>query len=118
MVGELSSEALAVSSAHRTGRTEFLASLKDDPFWPTRNPISAALSLASGRGRSRHMPPGPIGLPVIGAAISLERDPYEFFADCARKYGDIYRVPVPGVTLVMANHPDLTSYFMEDTDLK
>ncbi|WP_419402902.1 cytochrome P450 [Mycobacteroides abscessus] len=64
------------------------------------------------------MPPGPIGLPVLGSVIPMARDPFKFFADCAAKYGDIYRVPLPIHPLIMANHPDMTSYYMEDTNAK
>ncbi len=99
-----------------TGRRGVLTTLKDDPFWPTRNPVQAASNLATGRVR-RPLPPGPKGLPVVGSIVPLARDPFKFFADCAERYGDIYRVPLPMVSMVMANHPDMTSHYMEDTNL-
>ncbi|RUP31875.1 MAG: cytochrome P450 [Mycolicibacterium sp.] len=101
-----------------TGRRGVLASLKDDPFWPTRKPLRAAVSLATGSGPERPIPPGPIGLPVLGSVIPMARDPFKFFQECHRRYGDIYRVPLPVHALVMANHPDLTSYYMENTEQK
>lgn len=101
-----------------SGRRAVVASLKDDPFWPTRKPLRAAFSLATGWGRDRPIPPGPVGLPVLGSVIPMARDPFRFFQDCHRKYGDIYRVPLPIHPLVMVNHPDLTSYYMENTELK
>lgn len=114
-------ETTAVHSVSRgrwtTGRRGAVASLKDDPFWPTRNPAQVVSNLATGRSR-RPLPPGPKGLPVVGSIIPLARDPFKFFADCAQRYGDVYRVPLPMVSMVIANHPDLTSYYMEDTNLK
>lgn len=108
-----------VNPGHRmTGRRATLASLKGDTFWPTRNPLWFAYNLATGRGPRGPVPPGPKGLPVIGSMIPMARDPFKFFADCAKKYGDIYRVPIPLFPMIMANHPDLTSYYMEDTNLK
>lgn len=116
------------SSAHRfpvptpprwsTGRRAVIASLSDDPFWPTRKPLRASFSLLTGWGRDRPIPPGPIGLPFIGSAIPMARNPYKFLQDCHRRYGDIYRVPLPIHPLVLANHPDLVSEFMENTELK
>lgn len=101
-----------------SGRRAVLATLKDDPFWPTRKPLRATYSLATGRGRNRPIPPGPIGLPVLGSAIPMARDPFAFFQKCHERYGDIYRVPLPIHSLVMVNHPELTGYYMENTELK
>lgn len=101
-----------------SGRRAVLASVRDDPFWPTRKPLRAAASLATGRGRDRPIPPGPIGLPVLGSVVPMARDPFRFFQECHQKYGDIYRVPLPVHSLVMVNHPELTGYYMENTELK
>src|SRR5262249_46858161 len=43
--------------------------------------------------------PGPRGLPLIGVAGSLVRDPYGSLAAIARQYGDVAFVPLPGLRL-------------------
>ncbi|MGH2686830.1 MAG: cytochrome P450 [Actinomycetota bacterium] len=56
-----------------------------------------------GPGRT---PPVAGGLPVIGIAPQLLRDPYRFLYDAARQHGDVVRLNVPGLRLVLVNHPD------------
>jgi cytochrome P450 len=51
--------------------------------------------------------PGPTGLPFIGDAPTLLRDPFGYVRAATKRYGDIFRVPVPGIDLVVINHPDL-----------
>jgi cytochrome P450 len=51
-------------------------------------------------------PPGPRGLPLLGVAAQIARDPYGSFQRIAREYGDVARVPVPGMDLVLVSHPD------------
>lgn len=68
-------------------------------------PARRSLSPGSPADVRRH-PPGPRGLPVIGVAPAIARDPYRSFERIARKYGDVARVPVPGMDLVLVSHPD------------
>ena len=56
--------------------------------------------------------PGPRGLPIIGAAPSVARDPYGSLAAIARQYGDVASVPLPGLRLVLINHPDHVRHVM------
>lgn len=51
-------------------------------------------------------PPGPRGLPVVGVAPQIARDPYGSFQRIAREYGDVATVPVPAMRLVLVSHPD------------
>jgi cytochrome P450 len=51
-------------------------------------------------------PPGPRGLPLVGVAPQIARDPYGSFQQIARRYGDVASVPVPGMDLVLVSHPD------------
>lgn len=50
--------------------------------------------------------PGPRGVPVLGVAPELLRDPYQPFLRWAAEHGDVYRPRLPGVTLTMVDHPD------------
>ena len=51
--------------------------------------------------------PGPKGLPVLGVAPALLRDPYRPFLRWAAEHGDAYRPRLPGLTLTVVDHPDL-----------
>jgi cytochrome P450 len=51
--------------------------------------------------------PGPRGVPGLGVAPQLLRDPYRPFLRWAAHYGDAYRPRLPGVTHTIVNHPDL-----------
>ena len=62
----------------------------------------------------RDTPPGPRGLPVIGVAPQLVRDPYGTLDSIAHEYGDVAAVPVPGIRLVLVSHPDDVKRIMTD----
>lgn len=57
-------------------------------------------------------PPGPRGLPGLGVAPSVARDPYRSFERIARTYGDVASVPLPGMPLVLVSHPDFVKHVM------
>lgn len=96
------------------GPRSVLASLRQDPYWPTRRPLRALRRTVNGQGRPGPLPPGPKGIPVLGSMLQLRRDPYEYFRHAAATYGDIYRVPMPLFDLVMVQHPDYIGHFMDD----
>jgi cytochrome P450 len=50
-------------------------------------------------------PPGPRGLPFVGSAADVVRDPLGFFARISRKYGDVVRFGLPRQTVYLINHP-------------
>lgn len=56
--------------------------------------------------------PGPRGLPVIGVAASLARDPYGFLPRMAREYGDVVRIALPGFELVLVSHPEHVNHLL------
>ncbi len=68
---------------------------------PDRRSPSTGSSAASPR-----RPPGPRGLPLLGVAPAIARDPYRSFERMARRYGDVVNVPLPGMDLVLVSHPD------------
>jgi cytochrome P450 len=51
-------------------------------------------------------PPGPDGLPVLGNALSLVRDPRGFYDEMA-EYGDVVSYSVPLMDFCTVLHPDL-----------
>lgn len=105
---------LSPSKKWAEGRLSVVSSLREDPFWPTRRPIRAIRRTVNGKGRPGPLPPGPKGIPIVGSVIEMRREPYEFFRRNAAIYGDIYRVPMPLFDLVMVQHPDDVSAFMDD----
>jgi cytochrome P450 len=69
---------------------------------PTAAAPAPGVVAAPPRGR----PPGPRGLPLLGVAPAIARDPYGAFERIAREFGDVATVPVPGMRLVLVSHPD------------
>ena len=39
----------------------------------------------------KHIPPGPIGLPIIGYLPFLDKKPYKTFAQLGKRYGKVFR---------------------------
>lgn len=51
-------------------------------------------------------PPGPRGLPLLGHAVQLARNPLEFPTRCVREHGDVVAVEFAGQEAVILGHPD------------
>jgi cytochrome P450 len=51
-------------------------------------------------------PPGPNGIPLLGAGIAFGRDPLEFLTECARRYGDLVAFDIGAWPMVLVNNPD------------
>lgn len=51
-------------------------------------------------------PPGPTGLPFLGEAWSLMRDPLGFLAEAGREYGDFVHFRIGGIEAYYLAHPD------------
>jgi cytochrome P450 len=65
--------------------------------------VETQLNMAAGRNR---LPPGPKGLPLVGMAFYLRRNPLEGLRQLARDYGDIVRFEVMRQERILLNHPD------------
>ncbi|MFB6207127.1 MAG: cytochrome P450 [Haloglomus sp.] len=59
-----------------------------------------------GGGIPAETPPGPEGLPVLGNALSLVRDPRRFYEEMS-EYGDVVSYSIPRLEFVTLLHPDL-----------
>ncbi|MEY4582397.1 MAG: hypothetical protein RL701_7100 [Pseudomonadota bacterium] len=58
------------------------------------------------RSNSR-LPPGPVGLPLVGVAPAFVRDPLGFMLDLSRRYGDIVSAQFGPRKMIWLNHPRL-----------
>jgi cytochrome P450 len=70
--------------------------------------VTATPARPSAAGR----PPGPRGLPGLGVAPQFARDLYGFLPSLARDYGDVVRVPLPGVEMILLSHPGHVNHVM------
>src|SRR6202035_3538280 len=53
-----------------------------------------------------HAPPGPKGLPILGLALDVRKDPLGTLQRLARQYGDVVSMPVMRTSRVLVNRPD------------
>lgn len=55
----------------------------------------------------------PRGLPLLGVAPEIRRDPLGFFARVARQHGDIVDLNVAGKRMVLANNPGMIEHVLQ-----
>jgi cytochrome P450 len=53
-----------------------------------------------------HAPPGPKGLPILGLALDIRKDPLGTLQRLAREYGDVVSMPVMRTSRVLVNRPE------------
>jgi cytochrome P450 len=76
-------------------------------------PAEAPRSLGGRYPRRR--PPGPRGLPLIGNLLALGNDPLGFFAETARRYGDLVSLDLAGWrTLLVSDLPAIEKILVDD----
>lgn len=51
-------------------------------------------------------PPGPRGLPLVGVLPMIAKDPFGYLAGLVKRYGDVVQVPLPGMKMILVNHPN------------
>lgn len=56
--------------------------------------------------QNQRVPPGPRGLPIVGSAFELQRDPLQFLRNLATEYGDVAAFRLGKRTVYQFNHPD------------
>jgi cytochrome P450 len=56
--------------------------------------------------KGQRTPPGPKGLPFLGIALELRKDPLSMLRRLAREYGDIVAFQAMGLPRVLLNRPD------------
>ena len=64
------------------------------------------------------LPPGPKGMPIVGVAPNIMRDPFGYLPKLVRRYGDIVTVPFPAVRIILVSNADYVNrVFNGDPDV-
>jgi cytochrome P450 len=62
------------------------------------------------------MPPGSLGLPIIGETLSYAKNPHRFFETRVSKYGPVFKTRILGRPVVCFTGPDAFTFFVnQDT---
>lgn len=70
--------------------------------------ISVWAFLRWGQDRNLNIPPGPSGLPLIGNLPAfLSSSPTDFFAECSKKFGDIFKLQLGRQRVFIVSDTDL-----------
>ncbi|KAF8404305.1 hypothetical protein HHK36_009188 [Tetracentron sinense] len=66
--------------------------------------------------RKRKLPPGPIGLPVVGSLFQVGKRPHESLAKLANTHGPLMTVQLGFVTTVVASSADMAKEILQKHD--
>jgi len=75
--------------------------------------MAATSVVQPGPGRSQPAARGPRGLPLVGVAPRIKRDPLAFAVRMVRDHGDIVPLNVAGQRVVMVSDPTLLAHVMQ-----
>ncbi|TVT98918.1 hypothetical protein EJB05_55731, partial [Eragrostis curvula] len=78
--------------------------------------LPAVLYLAVNRRRSRYLPPGPTGLPLVGSLPFIDRNLHTYFAGLAEKYGPVLSIRLGSKVEVVVSSPELAREVLRDKD--
>jgi len=80
--------------------------------------LHLALRSSSGRGGGRRLPPGPPGLPILGALPLVSPAPHAGLAALARRYGPIMYLKMGTAGVVVASSPAAARTFLKALDAR
>ncbi|KAL8200875.1 hypothetical protein R6Q57_012214 [Mikania cordata] len=67
--------------------------------------------------RKRRLPPGPMGLPVIGNLLEIGPKPHESLAKLSQKHGPLITIKLGSITTVVASTPDAAREILLSNDV-
>jgi hypothetical protein len=68
------------------------------------------------RRRTPPLPPGPIGLPIVGSLPFLDPSLHTYFTDLSKKYGPIFSLSICSKLTVVISSPSLARAILREQD--
>lgn len=65
---------------------------------------------------TQKLPPGPRGLPVIGVAPQVLKNPLNFFMEIFQQYGDVVHFQIGATQFYQLNHPDHIQWVLQENN--
>lgn len=63
------------------------------------------------------LPPGSMGLPLLGQTLDMVRNPYEFLESRRKRYGNVFRSSVLGRKVVFVSGPEAMTAFLDTANI-
>ncbi|KAL2543507.1 Cytochrome [Forsythia ovata] len=78
--------------------------------------IHALMKTAKKLFKNKNLPPGPIGLPIIGNLLTIGDRPHESLANLAKIYGPLMTVKLGSVNVVVASSTEMAKEILQKHD--
>ncbi|CAL8156632.1 unnamed protein product [Prunus armeniaca] len=77
----------------------------------------AWMCMKKSRNKIPPLPPGPLGMPVLGNLLSLDPQLHSYFARLAHTYGPIFKLRLGAMTCIVINSPSSVREVLKDRDV-
>ncbi|KAL6280134.1 hypothetical protein ACE6H2_017015 [Prunus campanulata] len=103
----------------------FKTSTENDESWLLLYTLSAIfastwcawLCMKKSSNKIPPLPPGPLGMPLLGNLLSLDPELHSYFAGLAHTYGPIFKLRLGPMTCVVINSPSSAREVLKDRDV-